>query len=275
MAFVIARMVHPASEREAFRWLPTNSAILELLDLERGRPLKLDKLYRMSDGLQRRQKAIADALFAQTRTVFAAAGAAIFYDLTNTHLTGSPASPLAQFGRSKQKRNDCPLVTLALATDSHGFPRRSKVLPGTVSEPATLIDALDRLATADDAAKPTVIIDAGMSSADNLAYRRRKGHHWITVNRSPLSMAQAAIMAQEPQTVLQTKAGYEVRSWTLETNANDVKLWIGSAARQQAEEAIIARKRQRMEKELTKLKEGLSQKNRMKSDDKVLEKIGR
>ncbi len=78
MAFVIARMVHPASEREAFRWLPRNSAILELLDLERGRPLKLDKLYRMRDGLQRRQKEIADALFAQTRTVFAAAGAVIF-----------------------------------------------------------------------------------------------------------------------------------------------------------------------------------------------------
>ena len=164
--------------------------------------------------MHRRQKEIEDALFAQTRTLFDAAGAVICYNLTNTHLTDSPRSLLAQFGRSKPKRNDDSLVTLARATDRHGFPRRTKVLPGHVSEPETLIDALESLTTPDDAAKPTVMMNAGMSSEDNLRYLRRKGHHWITLNRSPLSMAQAAIMEQEPHTGIQTKAGYEVRSWT-------------------------------------------------------------
>ena len=36
MALVIARMVHPASERETLRWLETNSAALELLHLDTG-----------------------------------------------------------------------------------------------------------------------------------------------------------------------------------------------------------------------------------------------
>ena len=83
----------------------------------------------------------------------------IFHDLTNTHMTGRPASELGKFGRSKQKRNDCPLVTLALATDEGGFPRRSSVLPGNISEPATLLDALDSLATEDEGEnQPTVIM---------------------------------------------------------------------------------------------------------------------
>ena len=157
IAMVIARMVHPSSERAALNWLETNSATIELLRLDTGKGLKLDKLYRLSDVLVKHHRTIEDALFARQRKLFGTAGAVIFYDLTNTHMTGRPASKLARFGRSRQKRNDCPLVTLALATDEGGFPRRSVVLPGNVSEPGTLLDALDSLATEDEGEdKPTV-----------------------------------------------------------------------------------------------------------------------
>ena len=183
MAMVIARMVHPSSERAALNWLETNSATLELLRLDTGKGLKLDKLYRLSDVLVKHHRTIEDALFARQRKLFGTGGAVIFYDLTNTHMTGRPASRLARFGRSKQKRNDCPLVTLALATDEGGFPRRSSVLPGNVSEPGTLLDALDSLATQDEGeGKPTVIMDVGIATEDNLAELRKWGYHWITVN---------------------------------------------------------------------------------------------
>ena len=178
MAMVIARMVHPSSERAALNWLETNSATLELLRLDTGKGLKLDKLYRLSDVLVKHHRTIEDALFARQRKLFGTGGAVIFYDLTNTHMTGPPASRLARFGRSKQKRNDCPLVTLALATDEGGFPRRSSVLPGNVSEPGTLLDALDSLATQDEGEdKPTVIMDAGIATEDNLAELRKRGYH--------------------------------------------------------------------------------------------------
>ena len=178
MAMVIARMVHPSSERAALNWLETNSATLELLRLDTGKGLKLDKLYRLSDVLVKHHRTIEDALFARQRKLFGTGGAVIFYDLTNTHMTGRPASRLARFGRSKQKRNDCPLVTLALATDEGGFPRRSSVLPGNVSEPGTILDALDSLATQDEGeGKPTVIMDAGIATEDNLAELRKRGYH--------------------------------------------------------------------------------------------------
>ena len=44
-ALVVARMIHPSSEREAFRWLSANSATLELLDVDSGKSLTLSKLY--------------------------------------------------------------------------------------------------------------------------------------------------------------------------------------------------------------------------------------
>ena len=184
MALVIVRMIHPSSEREALRWLETNSATLELLRLDTGQALKLDKLNCLSDLLVKHHRAIEDALFARQRRLFGNAGAVIFHDLTNTHMTGRLASELVRFGRSRQKRNDCPLVTPTLATDEGGFPRRSSVLSGNVSEPGTLLDALDSLATEDEGEdKPTVIMDDGIATEDNLAALRKQDYHWITVKR--------------------------------------------------------------------------------------------
>ena len=44
----------------------------------------------------------------------------------------------ARRGHSKEKRSDCPLVTLGLVLDGSGFVRRSRMFEGSVSEPTTL-----------------------------------------------------------------------------------------------------------------------------------------
>ncbi|MCP3667647.1 MAG: hypothetical protein GY696_35015, partial [Gammaproteobacteria bacterium] len=38
----------------------------------------------------------------------------------------------AAYGHSKEKRSDCPLVTLALVLDGSGFSRRSQIFPGNI-----------------------------------------------------------------------------------------------------------------------------------------------
>jgi hypothetical protein len=59
------------------------------------------------------------------------AGHLSLYDLTNSHCEGTAAAnPSAARGRSKQKRSDCPLVTLGLVLDGSGFVRRSKMFAG-------------------------------------------------------------------------------------------------------------------------------------------------
>ncbi len=136
-ALVVARMVHPSSEHAAHAWLAGSSATLELLGLERAKPLSLSKLYRTSDLLWKHREALETALAQRERSLFDTPEAIVFYDLTNVHYHGRPAGDM-QFGRSKQKRSDCPLATLALALDGAGFPRCSEVLKGNVSEPGTL-----------------------------------------------------------------------------------------------------------------------------------------
>ncbi len=128
-ALVVARMVHPSSEHAAHAWLAGSSATLELLGLERAKPLSLSKLYRTSDLLWKHREALETALAQRERSLFDTPEAIVFYDLTNVHYHGRPGGDM-QFGRSKQKRSDCPLVTLALALDGAGFPRCSEVLKG-------------------------------------------------------------------------------------------------------------------------------------------------
>ncbi|MBE7445775.1 MAG: hypothetical protein HS132_11210 [Planctomycetia bacterium] len=53
----------------------------------------------------------------------------ILYDLTNTYFEGSKrGSKVARHGKSKERRNDCPILTLSLTVDEEGFPKQSKVL---------------------------------------------------------------------------------------------------------------------------------------------------
>ena len=116
------------------------------------------------------------ALFKRERTLLDLPPTLVFYDLTNMHPYGRPRGDL-QHGRSKQKRNDRPLMTLALALDGAGFPRRSEILPGNVSEPGTLAAALRRLDELPYEAgpRPTVVMDAGCCIAHFLV---APGSHW-------------------------------------------------------------------------------------------------
>ena len=55
------------------------------------------------------------------------------YDLTNLYFEGrKEVSTLAQFERSKEKRNDTKLVSLALLNNGQGFVLRSKIYKGTL-----------------------------------------------------------------------------------------------------------------------------------------------
>ena len=107
-------------------------------------PPSLNKFYRTADLLWHHREALEEALCRRERALFETFPTLVFIDLTNIHYHGAAAGDL-QFGRSKQRRNDCPLVTPGLSLDESGFPLRSEVLPGDISEPGTLAGALQKL----------------------------------------------------------------------------------------------------------------------------------
>jgi len=71
-------------------------------------------------------------------------------------------------------------VTLGLVLDMRGFPKRSRIFEGNVSEPSTLETMINGLSDGDNPQqsllKPTVVMDAGIATEDNVKWL--KGHNY-------------------------------------------------------------------------------------------------
>ena len=277
-ALVIARMLHPGSERETLRWMLEDSAILEILGLHDQRPPSLDKLYRLNDVLWKHRVALQRALFERERNLFAIPATIVFYDLTNVHYHGRAKGELTCFGRSKQKRNDCPLVSLSLALDGHGFPLHCEILPGNVVEANTLRNIMNKLEKLPQPAqsRPTVVMDAGIATEDNIDWLSKRGYDWVVVSRRGKPPAPEG----NPDLQTTTSQGSKVYVWRLppegETSKDDCTddakealLYIRSEHKQAGDRSIMTRKRQKFEQELQKLHQGLSKKYCTKRVDRV------
>ena len=273
IALVVAKMLHPSSEREALRWLREDSAALELLDLDRGKALSLQKLYRTGDVLWRHRRALQAGLFRRERELLELPDTIVFYDLTNTWYTGRRDKKLLRFGRSKEGRSN-PLVTLALSLDAAGFPRGCEVLAGDVSEPSTLRAALERFEAevgAREGPRPTVVLDAGIATEANIGWLRERGYGWICVSRE----TRPAPPEGDADLTLTTSARQEVQAWRLEGDGEEVRLVAVSEAKRATDEALLARQRARYEEALRRLHEGLTIRHRRKQYEKVMDTVGR
>ena len=174
---IIGRCCMPGSELATHTWLQERSGLGELIDYDFNN-LSLYGLYQVSDQLLKKKAAIEEHLYERQRSLFDLQETITLYDLTNTYFEGqSKGNAFAANGHSKEKRSDCPLVTLGLVLDSSGFPRRSHVFKGNVSEPTTLAEMLQNLEGSHVCTgfKPTVVMDAGIATEDNIALYHADG----------------------------------------------------------------------------------------------------
>ncbi len=269
---IIGRMVSPGSELHTHDWLQSRSGLGELLDHDFGNT-SLTRLYTVSDKLLKHQSALESFLADQEQSLFDLNRNIVLYDLTNTYFEGQcTRNPKAQFGRSKEKRSDCPLVTLGLVLDGDGFPLSSQVFPGNASEPETLALMIEELQS-NNPEKPVIIMDAGIATAENIAWLIEQDYHYLVVSREKHKKnpreQENAIMVRE--TERSNVAVYrEVDAETKET-----RLYCHSEQKAKKEQAIRNRFHVRMEEALNKLHAGLSKKNTIKKYPKILERIGR
>jgi hypothetical protein len=177
---VIGRMAEPAAELATWNGLQTQSGLGELIDVDFA-GLSHMRLYRASDLLMRHRAAIEEHLFSAIQTLFSLEETVTLYDLTNTYVEGdATANPKAHLGRSKEKRSDCPLITLGLVLDGSGFIRRSKTFEGHVSEGGRLAGMLSGLGAPPRA---RVIMDAGLASEANVTCLSEHGYRYRVVRR--------------------------------------------------------------------------------------------
>jgi transposase len=268
---LVGRMVQPGSELATHQWLQQRSGLGELLDYDFG-ALDLTRLYRVSDQLLAHRAALEAHLYQQERDLFALAETVTLYDLTNTFFEGTAsAHPKAQYGHSKERRSDCPLVTLALVLDASGFPKRSEVFAGHVSEPKTLEKMLQRLSLAPGAVAPTVVLDAGIAAEENLAWLTAQGYRYLVVSRERHKQFDA-----EQATLIRDEGAIQIRLQRLVDEASgEVRLVCHSTGREAKERGIERRFSTRLEAALQYLASGLHLPRRVKNYEAVLTRIGR
>jgi transposase len=282
---IIGRMAVPGSELATHFWLQNHTGLGELLGYD-YETMSLTRMYQVSDLILKNKKQLEKHLYERERSLFNFEETITLYDLTNTYFEGSAKSNvLAARGRSKEKRSDCPLVTMGLVLDGSGFPKRSEVFAGNASEPKTLktmIQGLQKphidLDNADDRQKqlfeknkPTIVMDAGIATEDNINWLKKEHYPYIVVSRKKhreFSEDEAVEVKKDRHCTVKVQK-------VMNEKSGEVELYCHSTRREQKEKAIQDRFSTRLEEGLRKLSAGLSKKGCLRKYDKVIERIGR
>jgi transposase len=265
---IVGRMAAPGSEAATHEWLQHRSGLSELLGYD-YEGMAADRLYQASDLLWKHREALEAHLYGAEQSLFDFENTITLYDLTNTYFEGEArGNSLAQRGHSKEKRSDCPLVTLGLVLDGSGFPRHSRIFPGNASEPATLSEMLDGLR-----AKPgtIVVLDAGIATEDNIAWLKDQDYRYLVVSRK----RQRCFDNDNAVTVKKTPDQCVRVQRVVDPETGEVILHCHSIEREKKEQAMQDRFAERFEQALQKLADGLPKKRTIKKYGKIMERIGR
>ena len=279
LGVIAGRMIVPGSERATHHWLQNITALDELMGVDFS-ILSLDRVYKVSDRLLKYKNALEEHLRRTEGQLFSLDEKIILYDLTNTFFEGSGKyNPKARYARSKEKRSDCPLVTLGLVLDMHGFPKKSRIFEGNVSEPKTMETMIRGLSGAehseDSFVKPTIVMDAGISTENNIQWLKDKHYPYIVVSRKkkkeiPPDVDMITVKADDKTNTVFVQAGLAENRET-----DELELYCHSIDKEKKEESIKTKFQQRFETELLKARDALHLRNGTKRYDKVIERMGR
>lgn len=270
------KMIHPSSELETERWLKENSGATELYSTDDDHPVSRYRLYKAAEHMYKHKDDIEKHLYSKTYDMFSGRGQIVIYDLTNMYFEGRMRrSKKAKFSRSKEKRNDCRLIGLALAIDGLGFVRYSRIYKGNIGEPKTfeemLNDVVKQFETNGEV--PMIIMDAGIATEDNLKIIKQRKYDYVCVSRCfPAEYTELT----ENATQLKDNRGHKIevtKVWV--EDKQEVFLQIKSEQKQLKENSMDEKITQRFLERMEHLKEGLSIPRRTKKTTAVHETVGR
>ena len=279
LALLVARTVYGVSENKCLDIIAENSALTEIPGMEDVR-LNSENIYKIApalyalkDGLERHLCRTTDSLFNLTDRIY-------MFDLTNVYFESPKrGSGKVKRGHSKERRNDCPLLVLALCVNTAGFIRYCAILEGDTADPKSLPAMIETLVARnpvpeDPAERLLVVMDAGIATEENLRLVRESGYDYLCVSRTRLKDYELASDAKtvtvkdsRRQDIYLTRVAHE--------EGGDYYLRIESPAKQMKEESMNSLFRKRFEDGLEAARAGLAKKSGVKTYDKVCERIGR
>lgn len=275
LALLVSRAVYPASEHKTSQWMESSSAITELIFKEH-KSLSYQSLYKIGDKLYAQQEALGKHLSTKTNELFNLSDKIIFYDLTNTYFEGRKAdSELAQFGRSKEKRSDAKLVSLALVVNAEGFVKYNKIYEGNIYEAHTLLSTIEALSSNTNSEKPLIVMDAGIAIEGNLTMLKEKGYDYLCVTRTKLKEYKAVNAPAKPIEITDNRDNKIQLQQIIKEGCTDHYMYIRSEKKAVKEASMEAHYSKRFEEELDRLAKGIHTKGGTKKNAKVHERLGR
>lgn len=271
---IASRAIFSSSEHKTAQILHINSELTSLYEI--SKPLTHKQLYSFSDRLYQHKEEIDKFLYKRVTDLFNLEDKLVIFDLSNTYFeTNKKASKLAKYGRSKEKRSDCPLVVFTGVVNPEGFIRHSRIYEGNTPDVKTLQDMLSDLEKYSTAqSKKTVVIDAGIASDENLDYITQKGYHYVCVSHKRLK----DYPLDESNTITkQTNRGknkVELSVFKPE-GYTDTWLYVQSEMKRKKEQSMNDKLTQRFEEHLNSIASAIHNKGGTKKIEKVWERIGR
>jgi transposase len=181
-ALVANRAVQPLSKLSAAEWVREDTVIPGLSTMDE------DQAYRAMDLLidADTQGQVQEAVFFAVANLLNLEVDLLFFDTTSTYFErddedeGCDDGPegFRRYGHSKDHRADLPQIVIGLAVTKQGIPVRCWCWPGNTNDQSVLAEVKDDLRDW-KLGRVITVVDRGFSSADNLAYLRRAGGHYI------------------------------------------------------------------------------------------------
>lgn len=202
-ALCLARIVEPTSKLDSLR-------VLDDLGVD---PIDRNQLYRSlvkASKLDYR-KAISQACFQHVgRTKLTL----VLYDVTTLYFEVQEEDEYRKPGMSKERRLE-PQIILGLLVDQNGFPLGLQSFEGNKAETKTMLPVIQDLLAQNGLTKTTIVADAAMMSASNLASLTEAGYTYIVgsrLHKVPYDIAeyQKTSELNDQQIVVENKDGYRV-----------------------------------------------------------------
>lgn len=277
---IFGRLISPGSELHTINWFFNQSSLLETLKSDLSKTGN-DAFYLIGDLLLNNRDTIEQQLRKNTKSLFPYSDSIYLYDLTNTYFESSKQkSRLCKRGKSKEKRMDCPLVTLALVVDQHGFPIHSKIYRGNQSEPKTLKAILESIyATRSDVLtyleKPAIVMDRGIATKENVSYLKQESYSYFIIERREVAKQYKDEFADICETgqVYKTKSKQEVYLKRIDLESR-TRVLVYSHMKGEKESAMIDQKEKLFLEDINKLITSNSNGN-IKDASKINQRLGR
>ena len=235
---IIARAIYPYSELKTVRYLRENTALAEMFGIE-------EKI--------------------------------LLFDITNSYFEGKMEnSELCQYGRSKEKRDDCRIVVLAAVVNTEGLLVRTMIYEGNRHDSTTVEEVVGTLAkTTTQEAKRVVVMDAGFYSKPNVNWLKANGFDYITV----LPSGDSKFESTSSEIINHTdKKGQQIRlqMGKVDMDGESVKaLMVDSDAKGAKERSMYEQACKRYEEGLEAIKKGILTKGGTKKRDAVNKRLGK